>query len=153
MRQVLASLAFALTIASSAHAQPGDALQSTAWTIVAYAGDDGAVHRLADDLPSLTGRPMTARRLRASGYVSFSDGALSGSPACGGLVGRYAIDGYNIHIEAGSVLAGWCPAGWFERGAEVCAAMSAAAQFLVEGDHAYLFDATGRARIVLKRRR
>jgi heat shock protein HslJ len=41
--------------------------------------------------------------------ITFLNGRVDGSPGCGGLIGTYSLSGDELTVQAGIVLAGYCP--------------------------------------------
>jgi hypothetical protein len=82
-------------------------------------------------------------------YITFMHGSLQGSPGCGGFLGSYSLVGQRATIAAGAILAGLCPAGEFELGGAVCAALSGDRAIEQDGDRVVLRDPQGRIQIVL----
>jgi heat shock protein HslJ len=97
-------------LSRAADAQPSAGLQleDRSWRILAYRNGDSLVSPEVSTLEMRTPTPGREIKLTAPSVV-FEKGHVSGSTACGALIGTYELSKVRLTISAGWFLAGWCP--------------------------------------------
>ncbi|MES1199764.1 MAG: META domain-containing protein [Pseudomonadota bacterium] len=112
------------------------ALENRRWAISSY--------RVAGRMTS------SARVFGANtGEILLMHQSVFGSPGCGGLVGGYNFANETLHIDAGAILAGFCPGRTWEASEEVLHALNGDLSVRIDGDTATLSDRHRRVQVML----
>ena len=143
------NLAFILILSISASAQPLNndnrpSLENRQWNIVTYF--DGT--KLVVPLRRMFGGEGRIEEVPWPD-ITFSNGAITGSPGCAGFLGGYMLSGNALKITASWILAGFCPPDGIAQNYAVGDALNAVHSWKWEGDQVELLDGDGRVRVAL----
>jgi heat shock protein HslJ len=88
-------------------------------------------------------------RLSFPAAITFVHGDVHGSAGCGGLIGGYSLDGTQVTINAGSILAGFCYPEDMKTNDIILDALNAARALELQDHRVALRDSQGHIQVVL----